>query len=397
MPDKRLLTLPEPDAVEQDHSDRLLDRIKAAIDSGEGFLPFDQYMQMALYEPGLGYYVAGARKFGEDGDFVTAPEISPLFSRCLASQCAQVLETFERPACVLEIGAGSGVMAADMLSELEALDALPDHYYILELSADLRERQREIITCRVPHLAQSVKWLDALPANGFHGVVVANEVLDAMPVSVFSYEESGIDELGVGYDDGGLVWKARQAPDALAEEVSRLKQDIQADWVDGYRSELNPFLRGWMQSLADSLSQAAVLLVDYGYPRAEYYHSERREGTLVSFYRHRMLDDALRLPGLQDITASVDFTAVAEAGVDAGLELQGYTTQAYFLMANGLEQKCQQELNGADEKKRLLLSQQVKQLTLPSEMGERFQVIGFSKNLDLHLQGFALQSLTHKL
>lgn len=397
MSDRRVVTLPEPTAVEQEHSLKLQGRLFEAIDSGDGFLPFDRYMEMALYEPGLGYYVAGARKFGESGDFVTAPEISPLFSQCLAVQCAQVLEPFEWPACILEIGAGSGVMAADMLSELEALDALPDHYYILELSADLKERQQTTLQERVPRLIQLVQWLDALPQDGFHGVIVANEVLDAMPVSVFSYGEDGVQELGVGRDADALTWKARDAGEALTSEVLRLKADAGYEWSDGYRSEVNANILPWLKALADSISQGAVLLVDYGYTRSEYYHSDRSEGSLVSFYRHRMVDDPLRFPGLQDITSSVDFTAVAEAGESVGLELQGYTSQAYFLMANGLEQKYQQALVDSDEKKRLMLSQQIKQLTLPSEMGERFQVIGFSKNVDLQLQGFTLHSLTHKL
>lgn len=393
----RSLTLPEPDAREQEHSQRLLEIIRAEIEQLGGWMPFERYMEMALYQPGFGYYVAGARKFGAEGDFITAPEISPLFSQCLAQQCAQVLETFERPACVLELGAGSGVMAADLLAELEALDALPDHYYILELSAELQLRQREALQRKVPHLAGSVKWLDSLPTQSFHGVVVANEVMDAMPVCLFQKQGAGFEELGVEQDESGeLQWLARPASATRQAELERIERDSGSLWDDGYRSEFNPRLNGWMQALSESLTQAAVLLVDYGYPRAEYYHAQRREGTLLCFHRHRASDQPLRYPGLQDITASVDFTAVAEAGVAAGLNMSGYTTQAYFLINNGLEGRVAKVMEG-DVKKQLQTSQQVKQLTLPSEMGERFQVIGFTKGLDLPLRGFARYDLSHKL
>lgn len=390
------LTLPEPDADEQEHSQKLMEKIRAAIRASNAFLPFERYMRMALYEPALGYYVAGARKFGAEGDFITAPEVSPLFSQCLARQCAEVLETFERPACVLELGAGSGIMAADMLAELERLDALPDHYYILELSGELQQRQRETLESRVPHLARSVKWLESLPPSGFHGVVVANEVLDAMPVCLFDKARDGFREWGVAIEGDGLAFQQRPVNDHQQRVIAELEREARSEWPVGYRSEWNPQLKGWLQALADSLTQAAIFLVDYGYPRSEYYHEQRREGTLLCFYRHRANEQPLSYPGLQDITASVDFTAVADAGVQAGLDLAGVTTQAYFLMNSGLESLVAAAMD-SDTKAQLRVSQQVKQLTLPSEMGERFQVIGFTKGLDLPLRGFSRFDLTHKL
>lgn len=389
--------LPEPSAEELGHSQKLAQRIMAEIDVREGFLPFDRYMEMALYEPGLGYYAAGAHKFGEGGDFVTAPETSAMFSQCLARQCADVLEQFERSVCILELGAGTGIMAADILAELEALDCLPDHYYILELSAELRDRQRATLREKVPHLLQSVKWLDALPAQGFYGAVIANEVLDAMPVSLFAKDASGVVELGIGHENGGFVWLARPADGAMQKEVERLEQDPGVSWPEGYRSEFNPQLRGWMAALSDSLTQAAVFLIDYGYPRREYYSEQRMSGTLTCYYRHHAVEAPLRNVGLQDITAHVDFTAVAEAGSEAGLEFEGYTSQAFFLMGCGLEQVYAKRLEEADDRQRVQLSQEVKLLTLPAEMGERFQVIGFTKGLELPIRGFSLQNLGYKL
>ncbi len=390
------LTLPEPDEREQEHSRRLCDRIAAAIGRGDGWIPFSRYMEMALYEPGLGYYLAGRQKFGAAGDFVTAPEISPLFSRALAHQCAEVLRLQSSVACVLELGAGSGVMAAEMLAELERLDCLPDHYYILELSAELARRQRETLQRRVPHLAGSVRWLHSLEGLSLHGVIVANEVLDAMPVCRFEQSADALHLLGVGLDAGRFVWRRRPADEAVMAAVARLRPAGDG-WPEGYRSEYNPRLGPWLRMLSDHLASGAIVLIDYGYPRGEYYHPQRGDGTLLCHYRQRATEDPFWYPGLQDITASVDFTAVAEAGTEAGLALSGYTSQAWFLLANGLETLYQQALEGADERTRLMLSKQIKLLTLPAEMGERFQVIGFSRGIEAPLRGFVLQDFSQRL
>ncbi len=389
-------TLPVPSDDERSHSRQLRELICRYIDEAEGFLEFDRFMEAALYEPGLGYYAAGARKFGEGGDFITAPETSALFAQCLANQCVEILGTFQRSVCILELGAGTGVMAADILAELERRECLPDHYYILELSADLREHQQRTLQAKVPHLAASVKWLDSLPTEGFYGVVLANEVLDAMPIKLFSKQGEGVDEIGVGHEGGELNWRVRQADAQMSERVLHLEKDAGQPWVDGYRSEFNPHLGAWMKSLEGSLSEAAVFLIDYGYPRREYYHDQRVKGTLTCYYRHHSVEAPLNNVGLQDITAHVDFTAVVEAGTDAGLEFEGYTSQAFFLMANGLDALFEAQA-GASEKERITLSREVKLLTLPSEMGERFQVMGFSKGLKSPISGFSLQDLSYKL
>ncbi len=391
------MTLPEPDEQDQAHSKKLQQRIVAEILAEGGVLPFRRYMQMALYEPGLGYYVAGTRKFGAQGDFVTAPELSPLFSQCLARQCAEVLNSFERSACILELGAGSGVMAADMLAELEALDSLPDHYYILELSPDLRQRQQALLKERLPHLFACIRWLESLEGLELHGVVVANEVLDAMPVQSFAVLERGIYERGVSWVNGKFEWKEASVKDEdLCKQVEGLRSRYGADWPVPYFSEINPQLPAWMQVLSETLAEGAIFLIDYGYSGSEYYHPQRYHGSLLSHYRHRSTEDPFFWPGLQDITASVDFSAVAEAGEAAGLTLAGLTSQANFLLANELDVLFM-EHSGDGIQERLELSQQVKILTLPAEMGERFQVIGFTKALDLQPRGFSLRNFSHHL
>ncbi len=388
-------TIPEPDAAGQAHSARLARRVREEIAAAGGFLPFERFMELALYAPGLGYYVAGAHKFGAGGDFVTAPELSPLFSRCLARQCAEVLAGFERSACLLELGGGSGRMAADLLAELERLEALPDHYYLLEPSPELQARQRATLAEAVPHLLGSVRWLERLDGLALHGVVLANEVADALPVQRFRQRESGLFELGVAEVDGALASAERPADPALAARVAALRRGL-PDWPLPYTSELCPRLGPWLAALAEAVAQGVLLFIDYGYPRAEYYHPQRQDGTLLCHYRHRALDDPLARLGLQDITASVDFTALAEAGTAAGLTLAGYTTQAHFLLANGLEALFLAEA-GDDPRRQLALARQIKLLTLPSEMGERFQVMAFQKGLDSPLRGFALRDLRHRL
>jgi SAM-dependent MidA family methyltransferase len=386
--------LPEVSPDEAAHSALLVARIRAAIDAAGGWISFARFMQMALYEPGLGYYSAGARKIGAAGDFITAPEVAPVFSRCLATQCAEVLDSLGG-GDILEFGAGSGTMAAVMLQELEALGVLPGRYLILDVSADLRERQRETIAAAAPHLLPRIEWLDRLPQH-FSGVMVANEVLDAMPVERFVVRDGTVLCLGVAWRDGGFESVEALAPDELRDRVLRLRDDAGDSWPDGYRSELNMGLRGWLGSVADCLERGVMLFVDYGLPRRELYAAERSDGTLLCHFRHRFHDDPLRLPGLQDITSWVDFTAVAEAAVEAGLEVKGYTTQAHFLIGNDLTRHLS-DVSGVDLVQRVNLSRQAMLLTLPGEMGERFKVIALARNCDAPLRGFAVRDLTHAL
>jgi SAM-dependent MidA family methyltransferase len=386
--------LPALTVEEAEHGERLSARIRDAIAEAGGRIGFARYMDMALYEPGLGYYSAGARKLGEGGDFVTAPEVAPVFSRCLAGQCAEVLAGLGG-GDVLELGAGSGTMAAVMLAEFEALGVLPARYRILDVSADLRERQHATLSAAVPRLIDRVEWLDRLP-DAFRGVVVANEVLDALPVERFVWRAGEVRALGVATLHGRFVWSESPAAAALGAEIERIRQDCDADWPDGYVSEVNVGLAPWLAAVAGAVERGVVLFVDYGLPRRELYSAERSAGTLLCHFRHRFNDDPLARPGLQDITAWVDFTAVAEAAERAGLEVAGYTTQAHFLIGNDLAGRLQ-DVSSLDLVQRVNLSRQATMLTLPGEMGERFKAIALAKGYDAPLRGFAVRDLRHTL
>ena len=386
--------LPALTPDEAEHSARLEARVREEIARSGGWISFARFMQIALYEPGLGYYSAGARKLGAAGDFVTAPEVAPVFSRCLAVQCEELLRSLGG-GDVLELGAGSGVMAAELLGELARRDCLPERYWILDVSADLRERQRATLAAAVPHLLDRVEWLDRLPED-FTGIVVANEVLDALPVERFVVRGGAVNALGVTSQLGRLEWSEARAPEALADAVRGVERDTGVAWPDGYTSEINLGLADWLAALAASVRRGVLLFVDYGLPRREFYAAERSDGTLLCHFRHRFHDDPFTRPGLQDITAWVDFTAVAAAGQAAGLEVAGYTTQAHFLIGCGLGEFVA-DVSGLDVVSRVNLSRQAMVLTLPGEMGERFKAIALAKGYDSPLRGFAVRDLRHTL
>ena len=386
--------LPALTPEEAEHAARLEAHVRAEIERAGGWISFARYMQLALYEPGLGYYSAGAHKLGAAGDFVTAPEVAPVFSRCLALQCEEILRGLGG-GDLLELGAGSGAMAAELLAELARRDALPARYRILDVSADLRERQRRTLEAAVPELLGRVEWLDRLPAE-FTGVVLANEVLDAMPVERFVARGGAVNSLGVSWQLGRLDWSETRAPAVLAEAVAAVADEAGAAWPEGYTSEINLGLHGWIAALAAALTRGVLLFVDYGLPRREYYAPERRDGTLLCHFRHRFHDDPFARLGLQDITAWVDFTAVAGAGVAAGLELAGYTTQAHFLIGNGIGEYVAR-VPDLDVVGRVNLSRQAMLLTLPGEMGERFKAIALARGYDSPLRGFAVRDLRHTL
>jgi SAM-dependent MidA family methyltransferase len=388
------LELPALSLEEAAHGACLSARLREQIERAGGWIGFARYMQLALYEPGLGYYSAGARKFGAAGDFITAPEVAPVFSRCLAVQCAEVLENLGG-GDLLELGAGSGVMAATMLAELERRDALPRRYFILDVSADLRQRQQATLAATVPRLLDRVEWLERLPER-LEGLIVANEVLDAQPVERFVLRNGAIHALGVGWQRGGPVWSEAPAPARLAQAVSHLEREIGAVWPDGYASEINIDLADWLASVAAALARGVMLFVDYGLPRREYYAPERSDGTLLCHFRHRFHDDPFARPGLQDITAWVDFTAVAEAAHAVGLGLAGYTTQAHFLIGSGIGEFIA-NVADLDVVERVNLSRQAMLLTLPGEMGERFKAIALARGYDAPLRGFASRDLRHTL
>lgn len=387
----------EPDA--KAHSERLAALIRDQIASNGGALPFWRFMELALYAPGLGYYSAGATKLGEGGDFVTAPELGPLFAECVADALAPVLAGLGDDAVFMEIGGGTGAFAEAALERLAASHRLPARYAILEPSADLRQRQQLRLRERLaPDVFARVEWLQSPVNNRWNGVVFANEVIDALPTSRFAVLDGEIYEEHVALDAaGGFVRQDRPADALLAAAVRHVERQCEHPFKDGYRSEVLPQLPYWVQAVVGGMETGAMLFVDYGYPRREYYDPRRADGTLRAFHRHRLADNVFARVGLQDVTVSVDFTALAEAGTSAGFEFAGYCSQTSFLIGNGLEQRLQaHEDRSGDEAARYALRQQAKKLTLPGEMGERFQAIGFARKSSL-AHAFLASDLSHRL
>ena len=380
------MSLPVPDTDALACSATLTRHITVEIGRAGGWIGFDRFMELALYTPGMGYYSGGARKFGVAGDFITAPELSSTFSQTLAAQVAQFLTLGLTQ--IVEVGAGSGRLAADLLLELEQRNALPEGYGILDLSGELRARQQQTIADRAPHLLDRVHWLDCLPEN-FNGLVIANELLDAMPVHlvVWRDDENGqcISERGVSVHDGQFAWEDRPASGYLLERA-RLLASEQAI-PSGYLSEICLAAPAWVSAWAGILGHGALLLIDYGFPRREYYHPQRDAGTLMCHYRHHSHSEPFYLPGLQDITAHVDFTAIVEAGCAAGLDFLGYTTQATFLFNCGLTEVLAR-VSADDATRYLPLANAAQKLVSPAEMGELFKVIALGKGITEPLIGF---------
>jgi len=386
-------TLPTPSPEAAQHSARLCELIRRDIAEQGGWITFARYMELALYAPGLGYYTAGAHKFGAAGDFVTAPELSPLFGRTLARQAAEIMASSAPH--VLELGAGSGKLAADLLDELERVGNLPDSYAILEVSADLRARQQALLRARLPHLLERVRWLDALPEK-FSGAIIANEVLDALPVHLVHWRDSTLTERGVTVSDNGFgannfIWQEHAIGDAALLHAAQ-----QIKVPDDYVGEICLAARGLVNSLAGCLEQGVLLFIDYGFGAREFYHPQRSSGTLMCHYRHHAHDDPFFLPGLQDITAHVNFTDVAECGIDAGLELLGYTSQAFFLLNCGITE-LMRDTSPENLRDYLPLSAQLQKLTSPAEMGELFKAMALGKGMAGPLCGFARGDLTRML
>ena len=392
-------TLPPPDAAAQSHSAHLREVIQEQVIAAGGHLPFWKFMELALYAPGLGYYSAGAHKFGPGGDFTTAPERSPLFSACVADALTPVLQQLGPEAVFMEIGGGSGAFAETCLAKLLANDALPARYAILEPSADLRERQKERLQSRLPPLLfELVEWLDGPIQDPWNGVLFANEVIDALPTPRFTIRDGEVFEEYVSLDgEGRFLRTDRPADPMLAAAVRHIERQLPEPFAEGYRSEALAQLPYWIQAVMGAMQDGAMLFIDYGYARGEYYQPQRRDGTLRAFRQHHVTGDVFAWPGLQDITASVDFTALAEAGSAAGFDFAGYCSQASFLIGNRLQENLAlAESRAADEVARHALRSQVKHLTLPSEMGERFQAIGFQRGVELGA-AFLVGDLSHRL
>ena len=397
MPGDAVSILPPPQPDEARHGALVLQAVRDAIATHGGWLSFDDYLRIALYAPGLGYYSAGSVKFGGSGDFVTAPELSGLFGRCVARQCAQILQGGDGDGDggdVLELGAGTGALAASVLVTLAELECLPRHYSILEISADLRARQQQRLGILPEALRSRVRWLDALPAVSVAGVLLANEVADALPFKRFVITAGAPLERGVALSpEGNLIEADRPADAVLRAQIAQLARALIAPLPPGYRSELCPMLQPWIAALGAALGRGALLIIDYGLGRREYYHPQRSDGTLRCHFRHRAHEDPLLYPGLQDISAWVDFTRVAEAAADAALEVAGYCTQAAFLLASGIES----DLTASGAAGHARLASQARQLLLPGEMGETFQVMALTRGVDVPLRGFEYQDLRRSL
>ncbi len=381
--------LPQPDQSALSHSERFVQYLKERIQKN-GAIPFKEYMQEALFAPGLGYYVSGAHKIGRGGDFTTAPEISELFGACIAQQILQIQQQANTQS-ILEFGPGTGRLAISILKALAKQNALPETYYFLEVSPELRQRQQNVLAQAIPDYMSRCVWLDSSDDIHIAGVIIANEVLDAMPVHRFCWLD-GLKEYYVNWKNDQLAWELKSPSRALASAIKKME----LDWSEGYISEINLHLPGWFQMLNHVLQRGAVLVIDYGVPRHEYYHPDRRMGTLMCHYQHHAHSDPFYLPGIQDITAHVDFTAVAEAAFEAGFNVAGFTTQAHFLLNCGLIQQYE-KLAQNDAVNQWRLAQEIKQLTLPSEMGEICKVIALTKGLDILLQGFKLNDMRERL
>jgi SAM-dependent MidA family methyltransferase len=387
--------LPALSPDEASHSRAVSEAIRSRIEAAGGWVSFDEFMEMALYAPGLGYYTAGGRKIGQGGDFTTAPELSDLFSRCVARQCSEVLAP--GGGSILELGAGTGRMAAEILTTLSSLGATPERYLILEVIADLRERQKARIATLPLELRERVEWLDALPAKPLSGVILANEVLDALPCQRIVIRDGEARALGVGVapggapsgTQGGAEFIEREAPAGAAVSAAwkAIASSLPFQLDDGYRTEICTRVEPWIGSLGDCLERGLVLLFDYGLPRAHYYHPQRTDGTLRCHFKQRAHDDPFINVGVQDITAWVDFTRVAEAADNAALEVRGFATQAAFLLGLGIEQMVTD----------VRLASEARQLLMPGEMGEAFKAMALTRNLDTPLSGFAVQDLRHSL
>jgi len=381
--------LPTPDSEALAHSQQLVQLIQNEIEKAGGWIDFAHYMHLALYSPGLGYYSAGSRKFGGAGDFVTAPEISSLFGQTLARQVAQVLQ--QTQGNILELGAGSGKLCAQLLLELQQLEALPQQYFILEVSAYLREVQQQALQHMLPtDLTARVQWLDELPPT-FRGLVLANEVLDALPVHIIKTREQELQELGVTCSSGTFGWQARQVSSGKLQ-----KRALELNLPPDFQTELNLAAPALVSSLSAMLQHGVILLIDYGFPRHEYYHAQRSAGTLMCHYRHYAHSDPFLYPGLQDITAHVEFTAVAEAGVANSLNLLGFSSQAQFLINCGITQLLQR-YSPSEMMAYAAVAAQAQKLLSPTEMGELFKVIALGRDYANPLIGFRQGDKRHKL
>ena len=383
-------SFPPVSSVALANNREVINLLKQAIAKHGGRIRFDQFMEIAMFAPGLGYYDSINRIFGDEGDFVTAPEISAFFGQCLARQVHQLMANMGQTN-ILEFGAGSGILAQTILTELEKTDQLPHTYYIYDISPTLRGRQFGRLKRNVPHLLDRVEWLNDIPEN-FDGMIIANEVLDAMPVHrVVFYENGNHEETYITVNDGKLVQEDGPLSSIELKNEMDIIMQLRPDIKDGYRSEINLVVKDWIERVSKMLGKGLILLIDYGCTRAEYYQPINHQGKLVCYFQHRPHDDPLLYPGIQDITTHVDFSLVADVFKQHGLRVAGYTNQGFFLAGCGLEE-LYQELDRSDEKKFLDESRCLERLILPNIMGEFFKAIALTKGFDEDLIGFSVSN-----
>lgn len=375
-------------------SNRLTEIIRNEISAKGGRITFARFMELALYHPEHGYYTSPDFTLGKLGDFTTAPEISPLFTQCLAKQCEQILSSLPQ-SNILELGAGTGRLAADLLKALEKSKHLPQRYFIYEISQTLRQKQKSLLTAECPDLAHRVAWLEQLPTN-FDGVIIANEVLDALPVHRFRCQNNQIDECFVAWSNDQFIWTySKPSSTQLNDKIQHIRDNYIV--TENYESEINLSLENYVAEISNCLSNGVILFIDYGYGQREYYHPQRNKGSLTCFYKHQRHDNPLLHPGAQDITAHVDFTAVVETATEHGCEFLGFTTQASFLLDCGLIEIAQTTEQSLSEVEAFQLHQAIKTLTLPTEMGELIKVMALGKNSTLDLLGFQMADRSRDL
>lgn len=398
-----------PNKIQLEHATTLSHVIRERIEQHDGWISFEQFMDLALYAPGLGYYSAGAKKLGADGDFITAPLLGQQFAGCLARQCDEIIKNLptDQPATIIEFGAGTGQFALDFLTHLESLHGVAPlpRYLIVETSADLKQRQQHLIATNHPEYLDIIKWVSTIPEDGINGVIIANELLDALPVMRFQIDSNGqAKELGVSIINDQFDW---QVTTHLIPEV--LQQRLHPYTLPpGYQSEIGLQAEGWIRSVGEKLLTGVMILIDYGFPQAEFYHWDRVQGTLMCHHRHSAHDNPFYFPGIQDITAHMDFSALADAAYDAGLEVVGYCDQGGFLLSLGLlenfanlqnnaRQNNAKQSNTMTNRQSISMSQEIKTLTLPHQMGELFKVIALARNYPCSLSGFAMHNYTGRL
>jgi SAM-dependent MidA family methyltransferase len=390
--------LPAMDPAEAARSAALSSLIRARMADRDGWLPFSEFMRAALYEPELGYYAADHAIFGAEGDFVTAPELSPLFAACLSNGIESLLAPIGA-GDVVEFGAGSGRMPGQLAPALARRGSIPRRYRIVEPSRRLAERQRRFLAQQPDTAAMldRIEWRDAPPREPWQGVAFGNEVVDALPVDRFRVTSNGCEAIGVAPSGDGFSWEARPADPMLAEAVASIQAALPEPMPAGYVSEWRPGLAAWVRAAMAGLERGALLVIDYGLPRAQYYHPSRNGGTLCGFRRHQRVDDALAVPGAQDLTAWVDFTALADAARGAGLAVCGFATQAHYLLETGIDRELARLTEAADERDRAAHRQRAATLLLPGEMGERFKLMALARGIEGPIRGFGFRDLSASL